>query len=920
MNDLLQNAYKYLEDSKKKISQNEAEVALFLIRKGFEDAIKVVCEKCALDDYKDDIYIMIQKLFENGLINEKQNAILHKTRMKGNYGVHNQNNEAEVTIDDANEGLYFFEQSLEVFESILSDSIKVNNLRKDNNNPMVNPNYYEGSRCRYYGEWSDCFTRESLLSKKSYNNLKKMANNGDIQSMLDIAAGFLPKNIMFGPYQMINMPYSFFKEKGYKIQDHTYAVNKLQAIDSRYYYWIGKAVSSLKDADTPPLKYIATAILEYIKYSLLLSVNILDYHYGNADWSILAKSMFNENIPTVPIKELCEILIYLIEKYSTEIISPVHEENTIENIKYLYFVSSTLEDYEKVNKNIKPEQITNVKLVIDPSDLNCTASKLVEKYAKLNSVCEKYYSLIKPKSDALNRTAQENYTKAKEKTALDRKRYLTLATMSEDGFYKTLAEYELEKKYDEAFDFIVENAKKDETAAEFLNTIKNDVQSSYYLPCLIYFSNLDDADALFSLGKLYLEGKKVEADSQKGLELLNKAVSLGNTQAIYQLGVCYKEGIGVEKNTNTAIGYLKEAAEKGNSKAYFVLGQIFEQDKKIDDALECYKRASELGDSDAERERLRLEQSKYANQKSFEKTSTKAQPLVQPSQPSYTKAQSNTSNGSSYHNENIAYTNKKKSNKALAIIIGLIVVFVLIPMLAVFPGLVRTVAERISTTVAETTTLPGGQQYASIASTISDSSMNEFINIGMKDALEKSGSNKDDLIYTGSCIVDYKVQVGEEPDKNYQDNPHQVAVVVSFRYSTGVYMYQYYYYVIEAPIVDTENNITEESLGKIQNKEYLAVGGDYSTLESFAKSVFTVNNYKSINPILEERNMYFVNTRESNLILRAGIGTENDGIASVPNGARVNIEEFDSGWAYVDYNGVKGWASTEYLRLGNPNE
>ena len=51
------------------------------------------------------------------------------------------------------------------------------------------------------------------------------------------------------------------------------------------------------------------------------------------------------------------------------------------------------------------------------------------------------------------------------------------------------------------------------------------------------------------------------------------------------------------------------------------------------------------------------------------------------------------------------------------------------------------------------------------------------------------------------------------------------------------------------------------------------------------------------------------------LNLRSGAGTGYEAVKSLPNGAWVSVSGFENGWFYVDYDGVSGYVSGDYLEL-----
>lgn len=93
--------YEYYRLAKEAIDRGEAENALFNIRKALERVVKVLCGQCNIDTYKVDLCDLIQKIREANMIDEKEETLLHRIRIKSNCGVHAQEEtEREATIDD----------------------------------------------------------------------------------------------------------------------------------------------------------------------------------------------------------------------------------------------------------------------------------------------------------------------------------------------------------------------------------------------------------------------------------------------------------------------------------------------------------------------------------------------------------------------------------------------------------------------------------------------------------------------------------------------------------------------------------------------------------------------------------------------------------------------------------------------------
>ena len=88
-----------------------------------------------------------------------------------------------------------------------------------------------------------------------------------------------------------------------------------------------------------------------------------------------------------------------------------------------------------------------------------------------------------------------------------------------------------------------------------------------YAQALLLLKPLADAgiaEAIGMLGLAYQRGAGVEVDSEKALELLQKAVEMGDAIAAHNLALLYQQGMpGVEKNDVISRSYFELAAKMG---------------------------------------------------------------------------------------------------------------------------------------------------------------------------------------------------------------------------------------------------------------------------------------------------------------------------------------------------------------------
>jgi len=52
---------------------------------------------------------------------------------------------------------------------------------------------------------------------------------------------------------------------------------------------------------------------------------------------------------------------------------------------------------------------------------------------------------------------------------------------------------------------------------------------------------------------------------------------------------------------------------------------------------------------------------------------------------------------------------------------------------------------------------------------------------------------------------------------------------------------------------------------------------------------------------------------EGGLTLRDGPGSDNDDLTIIPDGTQIAIEEVQDGWGRVEYDGMSGWVSLDYV-------
>jgi len=116
-------------------------------------------------------------------------------------------------------------------------------------------------------------------------------------------------------------------------------------------------------------------------------------------------------------------------------------------------------------------------------------------------------------------------------------------------------------------------------ADESLNS--NPKDAAFWLQKLIVIEpqtesqKLNISWAMLELGNLYLDGRGVEKNVQKGVDLITKSAEAHNIVAMYSLGYIYYFGKDVTENYATAAKWFLKSAEQGLSEAQKSLSYMF---------------------------------------------------------------------------------------------------------------------------------------------------------------------------------------------------------------------------------------------------------------------------------------------------------------------------------------------------------
>lgn len=112
---------------------------------------------------------------------------------------------------------------------------------------------------------------------------------------------------------------------------------------------------------------------------------------------------------------------------------------------------------------------------------------------------------------------------------------------------------------------------------KLLIQIKQLMQQKNYievLPVLEKASILGSAEAMYTLGELYFEGKYVEKDLSRAFEYYKQASEKKYPKALYELGMLYLRGEIVNKDSNKAEEFIKESAKYGDERALKIVNKM----------------------------------------------------------------------------------------------------------------------------------------------------------------------------------------------------------------------------------------------------------------------------------------------------------------------------------------------------------
>ena len=90
-----------------------------------------------------------------------------------------------------------------------------------------------------------------------------------------------------------------------------------------------------------------------------------------------------------------------------------------------------------------------------------------------------------------------------------------------------------------------------------------------------------DAESLWRLGMMQMNGLGMVENQPLGLENFIQAAEQGHVFAHHMIGVAYMTGEGVEKDINKAIEWFEKAADFDLPGAMYALGMLYEDGKEV---------------------------------------------------------------------------------------------------------------------------------------------------------------------------------------------------------------------------------------------------------------------------------------------------------------------------------------------------
>ncbi len=133
----------------------------------------------------------------------------------------------------------------------------------------------------------------------------------------------------------------------------------------------------------------------------------------------------------------------------------------------------------------------------------------------------------------------------------------------------------------------------DKPVAELKSTADNDAQKASKK-----LLDVEKLNARYEQLQARIEKNREQDDRDDDLELKRELNGLGEIYFLY--GSCYEEGVdGVEKNLATALECYRKAADLGIHLALINMGKCYAEEQNMQKAVECYEKAAKLGETSA---------------------------------------------------------------------------------------------------------------------------------------------------------------------------------------------------------------------------------------------------------------------------------------------------------------------------------
>ncbi|MCW9047256.1 MAG: sel1 repeat family protein, partial [Gammaproteobacteria bacterium] len=114
-------------------------------------------------------------------------------------------------------------------------------------------------------------------------------------------------------------------------------------------------------------------------------------------------------------------------------------------------------------------------------------------------------------------------------------------------------------------------AKKDTKPTDFEKANEAYEKNDFATALMLWFplAEKGNAEAQFSVGKMYLEQKGQRKDSSEAAEWILKAAKQNHTGAQTLIGQMHLKGVGVKRNFNTAANWFLKAARQKDKEAQY---------------------------------------------------------------------------------------------------------------------------------------------------------------------------------------------------------------------------------------------------------------------------------------------------------------------------------------------------------------